>query len=86
MELKVFTLPTCPSCPLAKTIASEVASELGILYREINMATQEGLTEGLGQNVFGTPSFAIDNEVIARGIVLSKDRLKQEVRRKLTQG
>jgi len=86
MELKVFTLPTCPTCPLAKTIASEVASELGILYREINMATQEGLREGLGHNVFGTPSFAIDDEVIARGIVLSKDKLKQEVKRKLGQG
>ena len=82
----MFTLPTCPSCPLAKTIASEVASELGILYREINMATQEGLREGLGHNVFATPSFAIGNEVIARGIIVSKDKLKQEIKKKLEQG
>ncbi len=83
LELKVFTLPSCPTCPVAKTIAAEVAQELGILYREINMATQEGLKEGLSLNIIGTPSFVINSEVVVRGRLISKEKLKEEIRKRL---
>ena len=83
MELKVFTLPSCPTCPVAKTIVSEVAQELGVLYREINMATQEGLREGLGYDISGAPTIVIDNEVLVRGRLVSKDKLKEEVKKRL---
>jgi len=83
MELKVFTLPSCPTCPVAKTIAAEVAKELGILYREIDMATQDGLKEGLSLNIVGTPSIVINSEVVVRGRLISKEKLKEEVEKRL---
>lgn len=83
MELKVFTMPACPVCPLAKTIASEVAHELGITYREVNMASKQGMDEGLAFNVMSAPSIALDNDVIVRGSVLPKDKLSEEVKKRL---
>jgi glutaredoxin len=83
MELKVFTLPSCPTCPVAKTIVAEVAEELGILFREINMATQEGLKEGLSLNIVGTPSIVLNSEVVVRGRLISKEKLKEEVKKRL---
>ncbi|MEM3666656.1 MAG: thioredoxin family protein [Candidatus Bathyarchaeia archaeon] len=83
MELKVFTLPTCPSCPAAKMIVSEVAQKYGIAFREVNMATEEGLKEGLAYDVKSTPSIAINEEVIVRGKLISKEKLEEEVQRRL---
>ncbi len=80
MELKVFTLPTCSSCSVVKAIAAEVAREFGVGYREINMATPEGLNEGLAHDIHGTPSIMMDEEVIVRGQVISRQRLSEEVR------
>ncbi|MCJ7422714.1 thioredoxin family protein [Candidatus Bathyarchaeota archaeon] len=82
-ELKVFTLPTCSSCPAAKTIASEVAEEFGIAYKEINLATREGLNEALTYDILSAPSIAIDKEVIIRGRLVSKERLEDEVGKRI---
>ena len=81
--LKVFTLPTCPSCPLAKMMASEVAQKFGIAFREVNMATEEGLKEGLACDIRSTPSITIEGEVIVRGRLISKERLEEEVEKRL---
>jgi glutaredoxin len=81
MKLKVFTLPTCPSCPLAKIIASEVAQKFGIAFSEVNMATEEGLNEGLAYDIRSAPSIVIDEEVIARGRLISKEKLEEEVKK-----
>jgi glutaredoxin len=83
MELKVFTLPTCPTCPLAKTVASEVAQKFGIAFKEVNLATEEGLSEGLAYDIMSTPSIIIDKEVIVRGRLISKERLEEEVSKRL---
>jgi len=83
MELRVFTLPTCPSCPAAKIIASEVALKFNVVFREVNMATQEGLTEGLAYEIRSTPSITIDKEVIVRGRLISKERLEEEVKNRI---
>ena len=79
MELKVFTLPTCSTCPVAKTIASEVAAKLGVSYREVNLATREGQNEGLAYDILSAPSIVLEDEVIVRGRLLSKLKLEQEV-------
>jgi glutaredoxin len=79
MELKVFTLPTCPTCPIAKKIASEVAQKFGITFREVNMATDEGLIEGLVHDIRSTPSIVIDTEVVVRGRLMSRDKLEEEI-------
>jgi len=83
MELKVFTLPTCPTCSIAKVVASETAQKLSIGYREISLATEEGLKQGLVYDVLSTPSFAIDDEVIVRGRLISKEKLEEEVKKRI---
>jgi len=83
MELKVFTLPTCSACPVAKSIASEVAQKFGIGYREVDMATREGILEGAAFQVMGAPSIAIDEEVIVRGRLISRQKLEEEVQKRL---
>ena len=83
MELKVFTLPSCSSCPLAKTIASEVAEEFNIRYKEVNLATAEGMSEGKAYDILSAPSIAVDDDVIIRGGLVSKQRLEQEVKKRI---
>lgn len=83
MELKIFTLPTCPSCPVARMIASGVAQKFGIAFREVNMATDEGLNEALAYDTRSTPSIIIDEEVIVRGQLISEGKLEEEVKKRI---
>jgi glutaredoxin len=83
LELKVFTIPACSSCPAAKQVAFEVAQKYGLAYREVNMNTKEGLEEGLAHQIMSTPSIVLNDEVIVRGRLISKERLEEEVRKRL---
>ncbi len=83
LELKVFTLPSCSVCPAVKNIAFEVAQKCGLAYREVNMNTKEGLEEGLACQIMSAPSIALNDEVIVRGRLISKERLEEEVRKRL---
>ncbi|MEM2995629.1 MAG: thioredoxin family protein [Candidatus Bathyarchaeia archaeon] len=83
MELKIFTLPTCASCPLAKRIAREVAEKFGIAFREVNLASEEGFREGSAYNIVSTPSIVLDDEVITRGQLLSRERLEMEIAKRI---
>jgi len=83
MELKVFTLRTCPSCPVAKLIASEVAQKFGIVFRVVDLATEEGVNEGLAYDIRSTPSIVIDEDVIIRGRLISKEKLEEEVKKRI---
>ncbi|MGQ9506428.1 MAG: thioredoxin family protein [Candidatus Bathycorpusculaceae bacterium] len=83
MELKVFTLPTCAVCPTAKVVAREVAEKFGLSFREVNMATEDGLKEGLALEILGAPSIALDDEVIVRGHLISRERLEEEVAKRI---
>ena len=68
---------------MAKMIASEVAEEYGITCRVVDMATKEGLSEGLAHQVMSAPSIAIEGDVVVRGHIISKKRLGEEVKRRL---
>ncbi len=83
MELKVFTLPTCPTCPIAKKLTSQIAEKFGVAFKEVNMATKEGLKEGLSHGIQSTPSIVIDDEVIVMGRLISLERLEEEVKKRL---
>jgi thiol-disulfide isomerase/thioredoxin len=83
MELKVFTLPTCAGCLTAKIIAMEVAEKFGISFREVNMATEEGFNEGLAYDIVGTPSMVLDDDVIVRGRLISREKLEEEVAKRI---
>ncbi|MEM3788880.1 MAG: thioredoxin family protein, partial [Candidatus Bathyarchaeia archaeon] len=82
-ELKVFTMPTCSSCPAARQIAFEVARKLSLPYREVDMNTQEGLAEGLAYQIMSTPSIVLGDEIIVVGRLISKERLEEEVKKRL---
>jgi len=83
LELKVFTLPSCSVCPIAKQIASEVAQKFGLVYKEVNMNTVEGLDEGMSYQIMGAPSIVFNDEVIVRGRLVSRERLEEEVQKRL---
>ncbi len=83
MELKVFTLETCPNCPAAKKIAQETAEKFNIKYTEIDIGTPDGQIEGLMYQIMSTPSIAIDDEVIARGKLILKEELEDEIKKRL---
>ncbi len=83
MELKIFTLPSCSSCPAAKETAFEVAQVLGIAYKEVSLATKEGLNEGLAYDILSTPSIVFDDEVVVRGRFVSKEKLEEEIRKRI---
>ena len=83
MEIKVFVMPKCPKCPLAKAIARRVAEKYGLEYVEVDLSTPDGEIEGLMYNVVSTPSIAIGDDVIVRGDVLPEEVLEQEVLRRL---
>ncbi|MBS7620901.1 thioredoxin family protein [Candidatus Bathyarchaeota archaeon] len=83
LELRVFTMPTCSNCPAAKQIAFEVAQKLGLAYREVDMNTREGLAEGLAHQIMSAPSITLGDEVIVVGRLISKEKLEEEVRKRL---
>jgi len=68
---------------VVKNIASEVAKEFNVRYREVNLATKEGLDEGSAYDIMSTPSIVIDEDVIVRGRVISKEKLLEEVRKRI---
>ncbi len=77
MKLIVFTKKDCPNCPYAKKIAKEVAEELGLEFEEIDI--EKDLITALQYNVASTPSIALDEEVLFRGEVPTKEELKKEI-------
>jgi len=83
MELKVFTMPTCPACPVAKAIAFEVAQKFGVIFREVNMATEEGFKEGLAYDILSAPSIIFGDEIIVKGRLISKEKLEDEVKKRI---
>jgi len=83
MELKVFTLPACVNCPAAKKISQEIAQKYGLKYTEVDISTPDGQLDGLMYQIMSTPSVAIDNEVITRGKLLSREALETEVRKRM---
>lgn len=83
MKLKVFTLPACTNCPAAKKISQEIAQKYGLEYAEVDISTPSGQLDGLMFQIMSTPSIAIDNEVITRGKLLSREKLETEVRKRL---
>jgi hypothetical protein len=76
-------MPSCSSCPLAKAIASEVAQKFNMSYKEVDLATTEGMSEGKAYDILSAPSIAVDNEVIVRGMLVSKQRLEEEVKKRV---
>ena len=83
LEIKVFTMKTCPNCPAAKQLAKEVSDKFNVAYKEVDIGTPEGEIEGLMYQIMSTPSIAIDDVVIVRGKLVAREELESEVRKRL---
>lgn len=78
-KLIVFTKRDCPQCPLAKKIVKEVANELGLEFEEIDI--EKDMVTALMYNTVSTPSIALNEELLFRGEVPTKEELKKVVKR-----
>ena len=76
--LIVFTMPSCPNCPAAKKLYNEVAKELGIKLKVVDI--KEDFITALMYQVMETPSIAINNETIYFSEVPSKQALIKEIK------
>lgn len=79
--ITVFTMPSCPNCPDAKKVAIDVAKELNLDYREVDI--KQDFMEGLMYQVMETPSIALNNETLFFGQKPSKAQLLKEIKRVL---
>jgi hypothetical protein len=68
---------------MAKAIVKEVAEKFGIAFREVNMASEEGFREGSAYNIVSTPSIVLEDEVIARGQLISREKLEVEIAKRI---
>jgi len=80
MKLTVFTGPNCPKCPPAKEVCQGVAESLGLEYEEINI--EERMIEALQMQIASTPSVVIDDDVVFRSVIPSKDQLLEEIKKR----
>ena len=68
---------------MAKRISKEIADKYGLKYTEVDISTSEGQLEGLMYQIMSTPSILIDEEVVARGKLPSREKLETEIRKLL---
>ncbi|MFA5797308.1 MAG: thioredoxin family protein [Candidatus Woesearchaeota archaeon] len=60
MIIKVFIQPSCPKCPAAKKVISQVEHKTMVEYHDIQ--TADGLAEALDYGVMATPSVVVLDE------------------------
>lgn len=77
MKLQVYYGKQCPRCPAAKKICKEVAKEKNLEYEEINI--EEHMIEALQKQIASTPSIVLNDQVIFRGVIPTKEQLEKEV-------
>lgn len=57
MILKLFTQPSCPKCPAAKTVVKQVENKVKV--ENFDIKTEDGLAEALEYNIMATPSIIV---------------------------
>jgi small redox-active disulfide protein 1 len=80
-KVTVFTMPQCPKCPAAKELVKEVSKDFDIEIAEVDI--KEDMVTGLQYGVASTPSVAVNEKLISRGDVPSRDELIEEIKRAL---
>jgi glutaredoxin len=78
-KVTVFTMPDCPKCPAAKELVKEVGRDFDIEIDEVDL--QQDMIKGLQYGVASTPSVAVNEKLISRGDVPSRDELIAEIKR-----
>jgi len=80
MKVSVYTGPNCPKCPPAKDLCKGVAEEMGLDYEEVNI--EENMIEALQKQIASTPSIVLDEDVVFRSDVPSKESLIEEIKKR----
>lgn len=83
MKIKLYTLPACPLCPLAKKIVDQVAQKYNVTYDEVDLTTMEGKQESLRYQIMSVPTIIIDDDIIVQGKIISQENLEKEVKKRL---
>ena len=60
MMVKMFTQASCPRCPAAKKVVTQVAHKVQV--EEFDIKTPDGLAEALSFGIMATPSVVILDE------------------------
>ena len=76
--LTVFTMETCPNCPAVKKKCEEIAKELKLDFKVIDV--KKDFLEALTYQVMETPSIALNDETIFFSDNPSKAKIIQEIK------
>ena len=76
-ELKVFTMHSCPNCPKAKELCKEIAAELNLSFKELNL--EEHLIDALQLQIASVPSIIFNDTVISISRIPSKQELIEKI-------
>ena len=80
MKLRLFTLPNCPRCPVAKAVAEDVVGRRKDVTLEVlDMSDSNNMVTALMMQIASTPSFAIDDTPIFLDGVPSAEELNARI-------
>jgi glutaredoxin len=80
MKILVYYGKNCPKCPAAKKVCQQVAKEKKLQYEEVDI--EEHMIEALQMQIASTPSIVLDDEVLFRGEIPTKEELVKEVEKR----
>lgn len=79
--IEVFTSPTCPHCPMALSMARELAAQMpGLHVFEISTATPQGFAKAALYGVKAVPMLFINHKKAFTGAPPSMEALRQAVK------
>ncbi|MFA4957057.1 MAG: thioredoxin family protein [Candidatus Methanoperedens sp.] len=78
--IEVFTSPTCPHCPMALSMARELAAQMpGLYVFEVSTATPQGFAKAALYGVKAVPMVFINRKKAFTGAPPSIEALRQAV-------
>ena len=79
--IEVFTSPTCPHCPMALSMAKELAMQMpGVQVVELSTATPQGYAKAAFYDVKAVPTIFINGKCAFVGAPPSLEALRQAVK------
>ncbi|NJD77747.1 MAG: glutaredoxin [Candidatus Methanoperedens sp.] len=79
--IEVFTSPTCPHCPMALSMAKELAAQMpGVQVAELSTTTPQGMAKAAFYGVQAVPTIYINGKRAFVGAPPSLEALRQAVK------
>jgi small redox-active disulfide protein 1 len=82
VKIEVFYSPTCPYCPLAMKMVSEVASQFkdSVKVEEVDTWTPEGIHKAMKYGIQAVPTIVINGKIRFLGVPKSREALAQAIK------